>query len=89
MKISNIKMKGIGHATHKEIYVTHKESKALHKKVADYILRHPEDSFAEISRTLGLSVPTLSVIANKHGIHRRKASNRYAADAAFYAKLEK
>ena len=40
-------------------------------KLADYIRKHPEESFKSISEKLHCSLSTVSVIARDHGIHRK------------------
>jgi hypothetical protein len=47
-----------------------KKINELHTKIADYILRHPEKTYEEIGRIVGLSLAQISVIARKHGISR-------------------
>jgi DNA-binding MurR/RpiR family transcriptional regulator len=49
-----------------------KKVNELHKKIADYILRHPEKTYEEIGKVAGLSLAQISVIARKHGIDRSR-----------------
>jgi hypothetical protein len=70
--------------------MTHKQRKQLHEKIADYIRRHENDSFAKIAEDLGgnISVPTLSNIAIAHGIRRGQGRKQYAVTNDLLQKLE-
>jgi hypothetical protein len=67
--------------------VKHRELVELHARIAAYIQRHPDQTYVEMSRELGISIPTLSAIAIKHGITRGNC--RYQSDAALREKLER
>ena len=48
----------------------------IHKKIADYILSHPETTYTAIARKLGVSPSTITDIAKKAGIPARKPRKR-------------
>jgi hypothetical protein len=47
-----------------------KRHNEMHARVAAYVRRHPELTYAEMSKIIGLSLAQISLIARKHGIHR-------------------
>jgi uncharacterized protein YerC len=67
--------------------MTLKETKELHRKIADYIRRHPEKTYETIHAELGLSIPMLSKIARQHGIFRKPQRASYISNDLL-AKLE-
>jgi hypothetical protein len=44
----------------------------LHSRIAQYVKKHPEMSYLEISRTLNIGYSTLTRIAAIHGVRRRQ-----------------
>jgi hypothetical protein len=68
--------------------MTYKETRKIHAKVADYIRRHPEQTYGDMSSYLGISLPMLSKIGKAHGIHR-KPEKSPADIQGLLAKLEK
>jgi hypothetical protein len=59
----------------------------LKKKLADYIRRHPEESYAVMSAKLGISVTNLCRTARESGLARREPRS-IVVDAELLAKLE-
>jgi uncharacterized protein YerC len=62
--------------------------KELHAKIAAYIQNHPELTYQQMKEKTGISVPTLSTIAIKHGIRRGKNTGRYKVNADLLKVLE-
>ncbi|MGA2481528.1 MAG: hypothetical protein ABSF92_00240 [Candidatus Acidiferrales bacterium] len=68
--------------------MTHAERHAFHKKVADYVGRHPEMTYQQMSDALDLPLPTINAIAIKFGIRRGIGAEPYKATPELLAKLE-
>jgi hypothetical protein len=66
--------------------MTRKQTQTLHLKIVDFIRRHEDLTYAEMSKELGIPVPTLGNIALKYGI--RICRKSYANLPDLLAKLE-
>lgn len=58
--------------------MTRTEIEKVHRKIAEYIRRHPELTFSQMAKETGISLPMISLIAIRYGMRRRSAADRYS-----------
>lgn len=67
--------------------MTRTESAKLHEAIAQYIERHPEQTFQQIADKLSVSLPSISVIANRYNLSRRDKRTKPFDPAKVWAKI--